>query len=90
MSCDKLTGYLSGQSDLTGTLSGESELIGELSIPATIAPDKYDGPYEVVPAVDFQLLPTMEKLMEDDVIVHPVPYAEVSNIYGGYTATIGD
>ena len=49
----------------------------------------YEGQYDVVPSVDFQLLPTAEKVLEDDVIVHPIPYSEVSNKFGGYTVTIG-
>ncbi len=49
----------------------------------------YEGSYEVLPSSEFQLLPTAEKTLEDDILVHPIPYSEVSNIYGGYTATIG-
>ena len=49
----------------------------------------YDGNYEVVPTANFQLLPTAEKVLEDDILVHPIPYSEVSNKYGGYTVTIG-
>lgn len=49
----------------------------------------YEGSYEVVPSADFQLLPTAEKVLDDDVIVHPIPYSEVSNKFGGYTVTIG-
>ena len=95
---DELTGYLSGQSDLEGILSGESDLIGYLSgeteltgvlsVPPTLG-SLYDGTFEVVPEDGFQLLPTSDKYVTEDIIVHPIPYAEVSNNSGGYTATIG-
>lgn len=64
------------------------ELIGYLSIPENTG-EPYEGSYEVVPSGEFQLLPTTEKYLEDDIIVHPIPYSEVSNKYGGYTVTIG-
>ena len=84
----ELIGFLSGQSELIGVLSDEGKLFGELSIPDRLG-DPYDGTYEIIPTTDFQLLLTMDKYMEDDVLVHPIPYAEVSNVSGGYTATIG-
>ena len=84
----ELIGYLSGESELIGFLSEGGQLEGELSIPDKYS-DPYEGTYEVVPSTVFQLLPTMDKYMEDDVLVHPIPYAEVSNLSGGYTATIG-
>ena len=85
---ERLTGYLSGTSELIGELSGEEKLCGELSIPSHLG-YPYDGTYEVVPSDDFQLLPTMDKYLEDDILVHPIHYAEVSNLSGGYTAVIG-
>ena len=84
----ELVGFLSGQSELIGMLSYEGKLYGELSIPDRYG-NPYDGTYEIIPNTDFQLLLTMDKYMEDDVLVHPIPYAEVSNLSGGYTATIG-
>ena len=97
-----LVGYLSVRNgteeiypQLVGTLSpqnGSEEsypmLIGTLSIPVHYG-EKYDGSYEIMPTPNFQLVPTMEKYMENDILVHPIPYAEVSNLSGGYTATIG-
>ena len=97
---DSLVGYLSGESNLEGMLSGESELTGylsagteaelegELSIPPTLG-ELYHGKYDVIPESGFQLLPTQGRYVEDDIIVHPIPYSEVSNLKGGYTATIG-
>ena len=83
-----LVGYLSGTSELTGMLSETGQFIGELSIPDRIG-IPYEGPWDVVPTTDFNLLPTADRWCEDDIMVHPIPYSEVSNLSGGYTATIG-
>lgn len=48
----------------------------------------YDGPYEAIPKVEAQTLPTAKKLMTDDVTVHGVPIYEVSNQQGGNTVYI--
>lgn len=86
---NELIGELSGISELTGELSGVSELTGELSIPDKIG-IPYEGSYEVVPTDGFQLIPTEDRYLSEDILVHPVPYQEVSNIYGGLTVTIGE
>lgn len=44
--------------------------------------DPYEGPYEVTPKTVEQILETKDKNMVDDVTVHEIPYAEVSNTYG--------
>lgn len=45
--------------------------------------EKYPGPYNAIPlAWDEVILPTKYKLMDDDVTVEEIPYAETSNIYG--------
>ena len=49
----------------------------------------YEGSYEITPRVVEQMLETKDKSMVDDVTVNAIPYVEVSNIGGGYTATIG-
>ena len=50
----------------------------------------YEGEYIVTPKVsDEQVLPTKNKSMQDDVTVLKVPYEEVTNLGGGYTAVIG-
>jgi hypothetical protein len=53
------------------------------------AVEAYDGEYEVTPRIEAQTLQTAEKLMVNDVTVHAIPYAEVTNTAGGITATIG-
>lgn len=50
----------------------------------------YDGPYEAIPKVEAQTLPTAKKLMTDDVTVRKIPRYEVSNDCDGVTLIIGD
>ena len=49
----------------------------------------YMGAYEVDPRKVEQTLETANKSMERDVVVHPIFYAETSNVSGGLTAYIG-
>lgn len=49
----------------------------------------YNGPYRVVPKIGDQFLRTAQTALEDDITVYAIPYAEVSNLSGGMTATIG-
>ena len=50
----------------------------------------YDGSYTVTPLVTRQTLATNQKLMQADMVIEKIPYAEVSNNSGGITATIGN
>lgn len=51
--------------------------------------EAYSGAYQVVPKVVSQTLATANKLMQANVTVEEIPYAEVSNDSGGKTASIG-
>ena len=48
----------------------------------------YAGPYVITPKVDGQTVLTAEKVCSEDIEVEGVPYLEVQNPQGGYTATI--
>ena len=51
----------------------------------------YHGVYEVTPLpYASQELLTANKKLERNVLIHEIPYAEVSNDKGGLTATIGE
>ena len=54
-----------------------------------VLPEEYEGPYDVIPKVDAQQLPTKNKLMNSNVTVWGIPYEEVSNLYGT-TVTIAE
>lgn len=92
---DKKPLDLNGHMSNVAVLSASSEelepkeLTGYLSIPERIG-ETYKGSYEVIPSADFQLLPTADCTLSDDVLIHPIPYSEVSNEQGGITVTIGE
>lgn len=76
-----------GAAALGGSLGGVA-LSGAVSVESGLPP-VYGGPYEATPRVDEQELPTQGRRMASDVRVRGIPYAEVSNESGGWTATIG-
>lgn len=63
---------------------GEVQTVTEL-----VGGEIYTGNYSVVPLVEPQILATKYKVLNDNVTIHEIPYAEVSNDSGGTTATIG-
>ena len=85
----ELQGVLGQPYSLSGSLSGAPGLTADISIPEVTAADWYDGPYDVTPTTNIQMLFTEDKTMSDNVIVLGIPYSEVSNTSGGYTAVIG-
>lgn len=63
-----------------GTLQTITEYIGG---------ERYTGEYEVTPAIEAQTLPTAKKVLEKNLQINGIPYAEVTNQKGGKTVTIG-
>lgn len=52
--------------------------------------ENYTGEYEVTPkAFQSQELKTKGLVLNDNIVVKEIPYAEVSNLGGGFTVTIG-
>ena len=52
--------------------------------------ERYKGEYEITPLpLVEQILNTNHKLLEDNVVIQPIPYHQVDNIAGGRTVTIG-
>lgn len=51
--------------------------------------DWYNGPYEVTPKRQDQVLPTKDKTMREDVTVFEIPYYQTANPYGN-TYVIGE
>ena len=50
----------------------------------------YEGPYEVDSSIEPQSLSTANLVMKEDVNINGISYQEISNLSGGYTATIGN
>lgn len=51
--------------------------------------DEYEGVTDVIPTTDVQVLETKKKVVKTDITVREIPFESVSNLSGGYTATIG-
>ena len=77
-----LTFVIDEAESLDFTLDEAESLDFELDEYTQVTPDKYQGPYYVIPEVEPQLLETKNKLMSDDVTVWAIPYTEVSNPEG--------
>lgn len=73
--------------DVPGSAPVEWGASEYMPVVGTDAPD-YDGPYEVTPTAEEQVLGTSRHLMREDVTVHEVPYHETTNESGGYTVSI--
>lgn len=73
----------------TAELQAILDAVNELPDADTADFEVYEGSYRVTPAVSSQTLGTAHKLMQADVVVEEIPYAEVKNNSGGKTATIG-
>lgn len=48
----------------------------------------YGGEYEVTPGLEPQTLPTKGKFLSEDILVHGIPYSEVTNQANGLTVHI--
>lgn len=85
-----MVGSIAAQTGIIrGTIKSSGAISGSMRVPIGVVPiDDYAGPYEVTPAVDAQTMDTMGKRMTDDVLVHAIPYHEVSNT-DGLTVIIG-
>lgn len=90
---------LTKPSQLQGSLSETPSLTGILSTQPTLSAvllrnnydaDEYEDEYEVVSKVnEDEILNTAKKYLRNDIVVKAIPYAEVSNLSGGRTVTIG-
>ena len=60
-----------------------------LNIAGAVQLEYYDGPYISIPNKFAQTYPTANKVMREDFVVDEIQYAQVTNISGGLTTTIG-
>lgn len=92
--------YLTTDTDLikvANAIRAKSETTAKLSFPdgfvqainSYTGGEKYDGDYEVTPKFTEEVLKTKNKIMKDNVLVHPIEVARVSNPSGGTTVYIG-
>lgn len=92
--------YLTTDTDLikvANAIRAKSETTAKLSFPdgfvqainSYTGGEEYDGDYEVTPKFTEEVLKTKNKIMKDNVLVHPIEVARVSNPSGGTTVYIG-
>ena len=82
-----LIGRITPQATLAGRMSSCGTLVGSLYLPEGY--EDYEGSYVITPDVDQQVISTNDRHLTEDIIIQPIPYAEVSNDANGYTVTIG-
>lgn len=76
----------------TGTFQEFKDHFGEYleSGVSIVDYDEYNGQYTVTPLPNVdQILRTQGKYLRHDIVIEPIPYAEVSNTAGGTTCIIG-
>lgn len=71
---------------LYGSIVTKQTVNGVLALP--YGGKRYEGKYEVIPTIEGEVLETANKMMVDDVTIHPIPYQDVDNPQGGRTVTI--
>lgn len=69
----EITGNISEVRRISGSISGGASISGGLSAKSYIMPPTYSGPCEVAPAQEAQILHTNGYLVDNDIIVDPVP-----------------
>lgn len=82
-----LFGSMSSVGNLSGTINSEESLTGRIVI--TTDRECYTGNCHVIPKIDSQVLPTCDKVINQDITVEGIPFYEVSNQQGGTTFIIG-
>lgn len=67
----------------------EESFKADVGVYTRITNDSYTGVTDVTPSLEEQKLKTMNKVVPSDITVREIPFESVSNLSGGYTATIG-
>lgn len=84
----KITGTLSDLEGVSGTLSPIEEVSGVVTIPTIVRPESYTGPYHVTPAAESQVLETTDMIMDEDVVIDPIPSNYGLITWNGSTLTV--
>lgn len=83
-----MDGEITSIGTIKGALAARASLAGGLSIPTYIDVDLYDGPTEVTPGEDRQVLRTANKTVIQDIIVNPIPSNYGLITWNGSTLTV--
>lgn len=69
---EKIRGELSGIRSVTGAVSPSGSQISG-SISGGLFVKEYDGPYEVTPTQETQVLATADRMLVENVVINPIP-----------------
>ena len=69
----ELSGTLSSSGQLSGFLSATQNITGLLTVPQYVLPPSYEGPYEVTPSSEEQVLNTDAFYMNGNITINPIP-----------------
>ena len=84
-----LKGAISRSGDkLQGSIKADGSLSCSI-VKSPLTVPNYEGEYEIRPDQEGHIMPTKGRLMHKDMMIHEIPYQEVSNNSGGVTVTIG-
>lgn len=83
---DKLYGSVIKKQNISGSIFLKQTIKGVIGLPYSL--NRYAGKYEVIPTIEGEKLETANKMLLDDVTIHPIPYQDVDNPQGGRTVTI--
>lgn len=87
----ELRGTLRARGALSGSVKSQGTLQGAVVIPEAVKAESYDGAYEVMPKFSSDVvLPTENRLMQQNLTVLKIPQYEISNEAGGKTLIMGD
>lgn len=81
----QLIGYLTGEGFLTGSLSGTGELVGGLTVPETISPETYFGPYSFEPSEQEQTIEIERMMPTENIVIEAIPMDYCRFTYNGST-----
>lgn len=84
----ELSGTLTPSQTLQGTLSAPGGIEGQLTIPNAILPPSYEGPVEVTPSAEGQVLETENLYMTENITIGPIPNNYGLITYNGTTITV--
>lgn len=83
-----LSGSLSSPASLNGNISSQANLKGELTIPLGSRGDPYEGEYTVTPTTETIVLETLNKDMEQNITINPIPSNYGLITYNGSVITV--
>ena len=68
-----ISGKLSAIGSIKGTLGGMGSIKGAISVPTYIDVDIYDGPTEITPGEESQVLETQNKTLTNRITIQAIP-----------------